>query len=135
MSLESVSVNRLPMTAECLYGLMRRPSGESHNYHSEVVPFRKLWTEYRAGFNNMLQAVDGSFYAVANFNLARVEPPWCRKAFNMFDMRIARLLLGKHWSKKPDIERIHWIAVPERARFLHYNVILSVQSNSKSNSL
>jgi hypothetical protein len=41
-------------------------------------------------------------------------------------MKLARCLLGKNWSKKPDAERPQWIAVPEMATYLHYNMLWSV---------
>ena len=41
-------------------------------------------------------------------------------------MKVARCLLGKHWCRKPDAERPRWIAVPERASFLHYNMLWDV---------
>ncbi len=74
----------------------------------------------------MLQRVPGNFYAVANFNMRSLEPDWCRQRINLFDMKIARMLLGKRWSQKPDSERTRWIAVPEHATYLHYNMVWDV---------
>jgi hypothetical protein len=45
---------------------------------------------------------------------------------NLLDMKVAHLLLGRNWCKRPDSERPHWIAVPEQARYLHYNMLWDV---------
>ena len=113
----------VPMTVAAL---MSRPMAEIQNYESEVVPLLRLWGEYETGFSQMLQRVPGSFYAVANFNLPSLEPDWCRQRINLFDMKVARMLLGKRWSQKPDAERPQWIAIPEHATYLHYNMIWHV---------
>jgi hypothetical protein len=34
--------------------------------------------------------------------------------------------LGRNWCKRPDSERPQWIAVPEQARYLHYNMLWDV---------
>lgn len=96
------------------------------NYLSEVLPLLRLRNDYQEGFIQMLRSAPGTFYAVANFNLQDIEPDWCRQRINLFDMKVARLLLGKHWSKQPDSQRPSWIAVPERATFLHYNMLWDV---------
>lgn len=99
---------------------------EIQNYQQEVLPLLKLWDEYKMGFNHVLQQVPGNFYAVANFNMRSLEPDWCRQRINLFDIKIARMLLGKRWSQKPDSERTRWIAVPEHATYLHYNMVWDV---------
>lgn len=45
---------------------------------------------------------------------------------NLFDQKIARCLLGKNWSRQPESARAQWIAVPEMATYLHYNIIWNV---------
>lgn len=111
------------MTVETL---MKRPMPEVQNYMLEVAPLLRLGNEYKSGFLEMLQKTPGSIYAVANFNLKNLEPSWCYQRLNLFDMKVARCLLGKHWSRMPETERLRWIAVPERASFLHYNLVLDV---------
>jgi len=111
------------MTMEAL---MQRPMAEIQNYDSEVLPLLRLWGEYEHGFLQALKQVPGTFYAVANFNLKSVEPDWCRQRLNLFDMKIGRLLLGKNWCKRPESERPKWIAVPEQATYLHYNMLWDV---------
>ncbi len=106
--------------------LMKRPMAEVHNYVSEVVPLLRLRRDYKSGFLHMLREAPGNFYAVANFNLPSLEPEWCRQRINLFDMKVARRLLGKNWCKKPDAERPKWIAVPEMATYLHYNMVWNV---------
>jgi hypothetical protein len=106
--------------------LMRRPIAEVQNYLLEVVPLLRLRRDYKSGFLQALRKAPGSFYAVANFNLPSLEPDWCRQRLNLFDMKIARCLLGKRWSRQPDAERPRWIAVPEQATFHHYNMIWDV---------
>jgi hypothetical protein len=119
-------ITRLPVVPMTVYALMNRPLAEIQNYDSEVLPLLRLWREYEHGFGEMLQRVPGSFYAVANFNRIGSEPDWCRQRINLFDMKIARLLLGKHWCKKPESARPKWIAIPEMATYLHYNMLWDV---------
>ena len=109
-----------------LDALSKRPMAEVQNYMLEVAPLLRLGREYKTGFIEALLKTPGSFYAVANFNLKNLEPTWCYQRVNLFDMKIARHLLGKHWSRMPDAERPQWIAVPERATYLHYNMIWNV---------
>ena len=111
------------MTMEAL---MQCPMAEIQNYEAEVLPLLRLWGEYGHGFLRALKQVPGTFYAVANFNLKSVEPDWCRQRLNLFDMKIARLLLGKNWCKCPESERSKWTAVPEQATYLHYNMLWDV---------
>jgi hypothetical protein len=106
--------------------LMKRQMPEVQNYMLEVAPLLKLGRKYKSGFLEALQRATGSFYAVANFNLKNLEPYWCYQRLNLFDMKMARCLIGKNWCKKPDAERTKWIAVPEQASFLHYNMLLYV---------
>ncbi len=96
------------------------------NYDSDTLPLLRLGRNYKHGFIESLIAVPGNIYAVANFNQKGLEPDWCRKKFNLFDMKVARCLLGSNWSRKPESERPRWIAVPEQATFLHYNTIWDV---------
>jgi hypothetical protein len=117
---------RLPSVPMTVDALMRRTMGEVQNYVTEVLPLLRLRRDYKDGFMQLLRETPGSFYAVANFNLPNVEPDWCRQRLNLFDTKIARRFLGKNWSKRPDSERPKWIAVPERATFLHYNMIWDV---------
>ena len=81
---------------------MKRPMPEIQNYASEVLPLLRLWNAYNQGFLQMLRQVPGTFYAGANFNLKGVQPEWCRQRLNLFDMKLARCLLGKNWSKRSD---------------------------------
>lgn len=90
------------------------------------APFLRHWRAYRDGFREMLVKFPANFYAVANFNCHDIEPAWCRAQLNFLDMKLGRLLLGKNWSRKPSSERIKWVAVPEHATYLHYNVLLDV---------
>ncbi len=106
--------------------LMKRPMPEVQNYILEVAPLLRLGHEYKSGFLEMLQKAPGSIYAVANFNLKSLEPDWCYQRLNLFDMKVARCLLGRNWSRMPDDERPRWIAVPERATYLHYNMLWDV---------
>jgi hypothetical protein len=106
--------------------LMKRPMPEVQNYMLEVAPLLRLGHEYKSGFLEMLQQMPGSFYAVANFNLKNLEPSWCYQRLNLFDMKIARCLLGRNWCEMPDEERPRWVAVPERATYLHYNMLWHV---------
>ena len=119
----------VPMTVDAL---MKRPTAEIQNYDSEVLPLLRLRRDYKDAFIQLLRNVPGTFYAVANFNLKSVEPDWCRQRLNLFDMKIARCLLGKNWSKEPDSARPRWIAVPEQARFLHFNMIWSLPPDHRS---
>jgi hypothetical protein len=113
----------IPMTVD---SLMKRRMPEVQNYEAEVRPLLRLWKDYKDGFLQSLKDVPGSIYAVANFNMKVVEPEWCGQKFNLFDMKIARRLLGKNWSRQPEAARAQWIAVPEMATYLHYNMIWSV---------
>jgi hypothetical protein len=120
------SIIRLPAVRMSVDSLMKRPMPEVQNYILEVAPLLRLGHEYKSGFLEMLQRTPGSIYAVANFNLKNLEPSSCYQRFNLFDMKIARCLLGRNWSRVPDQERPRWIAIPERATFLHYNMLLDV---------
>lgn len=120
---EMTHVPSVPMTVGAL---MCRPTADVQNYEMDVLPLLAMWKKYRAGFRELLNGVPGTFYAVANFNLSALEPNWCRERLNLFDMKIARCLLGKNWSKRPEFERPSWIAVPEQATFLHYNMVWDV---------
>lgn len=119
-------ITRLPAGPMSMEYLMGRLMPEMQNYESEVLPLLRLWGVYKQGFVQSLQQVPGSFYAVANFNLRGIEPDWCRQRLNYFDMKIAHRLHGKNWSMVPDSERLQWIAVPERAAYLHYNSVWSI---------
>jgi hypothetical protein len=119
----TIRIPAVPMTVDAL---MKRPTAEVHNYVSEVLPLLRMWGEYRRGFERVLAEAPGTLYAVANFNDHRARPEWCRERINFFDMKIGRCLLGKHWSRTPDVERPQWIAIPERASFLHYNMLWEV---------
>src|SRR5579883_1944839 len=96
-----IHLQAVPLTVAAL---MKRPMAEVQNYVAEVLPLLRLRRDYKDGFLQVLRNLPGSFYAVANFNLPMVEPEWCRQRLNLFDMKIARCLLGKNWSKKPDGE-------------------------------
>jgi len=106
--------------------LMKRPMAEDYNYESDVLPLLRLKANYKHAFIEGLIRMPGIFFGVVNFNLRSIEPDWCRQRLNLFDMKIARCLLGRNWSKKPHSERPQWIAVPERATFLHYNSLWDV---------
>jgi hypothetical protein len=123
---KNISVTRLPAVPMTVGSLMKRPMVEVQNYASEVIPLLRLRRDYKNSFMAMLKMVPGNLYAVANFNLRSAEPEWCRQRLNYFDMKIARCLLGKNWSRKPESERPSWIAVPEQATYLHYNMIWDV---------
>jgi hypothetical protein len=120
------NITRIPAVPMTVDALMNRPMPEVHNYMLEVAPLLRLGREYKSGFLEALQKTPGTFYAVANFNLKNLEPHWCYQRLNLFDMKIARCLLGRNWCRMPDEERPHWIAVPEQASFLHYNLIFDV---------
>jgi hypothetical protein len=121
--LDVIRLRAVPMNVE---RLMKRPMAEVHNYVSEVVPLLRLYGNYKHAFVEGLKRTPGNFYAVANFNLVDVEPEWCKHQLNLFDMKIARLLLKRNWSKRPNSERPQWIAVPEQASYLHYNMLWDV---------
>ena len=127
------TVTRLRAVPMTVAALMQRPMPEVHNYEADVLPLIRLWGEYQEGFTHLLQQVPGNFYAVANFNLRHVEPGWCRQKLNFFDMKIGRLLLGKHWSRTPGLDRPSWIAVPEMATYLHYNMVWDVPIEHQEN--
>lgn len=118
-----IRIPAVPMTVDAL---LKRPMADMTNYESDVLPLLGKWDKYRDGFEQMLQTVPGNIYAVANFNLPSLQPEWCRQRVNLFDMKVARFLLGKRWSRKPDSERPRWIAVPEHATYLHYNMLWDV---------
>lgn len=105
---------------------MGRPVPEMQNYESDVLPLTRLYANYKHAFIEGLIKVPGNFYAVANFNLPGLEPEWCYERLNLFDMKVGRRLHGKHWCRTADAERPTWIAVPERATYLHYNMIWDV---------
>ena len=126
MSNAEPTITRLPAVPMTVAALMKRPLPEVQNYMLEVAPLLRLGREYKTGFRAMLQKTPGTFYAVANFNLKHLEPEWCYQRLNLFDMKVAHCLLGKHWCRMPDAERPRWIAVPERASFLHYNMLWDV---------
>jgi hypothetical protein len=113
----------VPMTVETL---MNRPIADVVNYESEVLPLIRLFANYKHALIEGLIQMPGTFYGVINFNLKDIEPDWCRKKLNLFDMKLSRSLVGRNWSSKPDSTRPHWIAVPERAKFLHYNSVWDV---------
>jgi len=139
-------INRLPAVRMNVDDLMKRPMAEIQKYESDVVPFFQpcpedessivlfkdgkkrilLWQAYKQGFRQALTEAPGTFYAVANFNLKNLEPNWCYQRFNLFDMKIARHLHKKHWCRVPSSERAQWVAVPEQATYLHYNMIWNV---------
>jgi len=126
MSLTQPTKTRLPAIPMTVAALMKRPIPEVQNYEAEVLPLLRLRRDYKDGFLQTLKEAPGNFYAVANFNLKSVEPEWCGQKFNLFDMKIARCLLGKNWSRQPESARTQWIAVPEMATYLHYNMIWNV---------
>jgi hypothetical protein len=126
MSNENQTIIRVPAVPMTVASLMKRPMADVQNYELEVLPLLQLWGEYKQGFVQALQKVPGTFYAVANFNLQSLEPNWCYQRLNLFDMKVARRLHGKNWSKKPESERPQWIAVPEMATYLHYNMLWHV---------
>jgi hypothetical protein len=116
----------LPSVPTTLSALMQRPMPDVLNYESQMLPVLRHWRDYEIGFQQMILAQPGTLYAVANFNLPFLEPAWCRKRINEFDMKLSSLLLGKNWSKTPPSDRYQFIAVPECAQFLHFNVVFNV---------
>jgi hypothetical protein len=126
MSDTAITINRLPSISMTATALMRRQMADVQNYDTDVLPLLKLYRLYKEAFIHSLMLVPGTFYAVANFNMRDLAPESCRQRINYFDQKIARSLLGKNWSKKPDSDRPTWIAVPEQATFLHYNMIWQV---------
>jgi hypothetical protein len=136
------TIKRFPAIPMTVDALMKRPMANVQNYESEILRFLlpcpedgseqdgekriTLWQAYEDGFQQALLGIPGTFYAVANFNLRGLEPEWCYQRLNSFDMKVARRLHGKNWSRLPDSERTTWIAVPEQATYLHYNLILDV---------
>jgi len=123
---ENQTIIRVPAVPMTVASLMKRPMADFQNYETEVLPLLRLRREYKNGFIQTLKDAPGTFYAVANFNQRSVEPEWCRQKINLFDMKTARCLLGKHWSRQPESARTQWIAVPEMATYLHYNMVWSV---------
>ncbi len=121
-----ITTVRLPAVSMTVDALMKRPMPEVQNYESDILPLMRLWKDYKDGFLQTLKERPGNFYAVANFNLKSVEPDWCGQKINLFDMKIARHLIGKHWSRQPESARTQWIAVPEMATYLHYNMLWNV---------
>jgi hypothetical protein len=119
-------IARIPAVPMTVCKLMKRSMPEVQNYESEVLPFMRLYANYKHAFIEGLIKIPGKFYAVANFNLPGLEPDWCYQKLNLFDMKIGRRLHGKHWCRTPDAERPKWIAVPERAAYIHYNMIWNV---------
>jgi len=117
---------RLPTDPTTIDTLMRRPCPDVLNYQSQMLPFLRQWQGYKDGFIEMLRNIPANFYAVANFNMPCVEPDWCRGRLNLFDMKLSRLFYGKNWSQIPPSERFMWVAVPERATYLHYNLLFDV---------
>jgi hypothetical protein len=126
MSITKLTTTRLPAIPMTVDALMKRRMADVQNYDSEVLPLLRLRRDYKDGFLQSLKEVPGTFYAVANFNLRSVEPEWCGQKLNLFDMKIARSLLGKNWSRQPESARAQWIAVPEMATYLHYNMLWDV---------
>src|ERR1017187_754743 len=104
-------ITRLPAVPMTVDALMKRPMPEVQNYMLEVAPLLRLGNEYKSGFLEMLKQAPGRFYGVVNFNLKNLEPSWCYQRLNLFDMKIARCLLGRNWCNVPDDERPRWIAV------------------------
>jgi hypothetical protein len=121
-------ITRLPPDPTTIADLMRRPCPDILNYESQMCPFLRQWKAYKNGFIAMLRNIPANIYAVANFNMPCVEPDWCRKRLNLFDMKLSRLLYGKNWSKRPPSERFMWVAIPERATYLHYNLLFAIQA-------
>jgi len=97
------------------------------NYSTELLPLLRRANDYREGLIYILRVQPANFYAVANFNL-KVEPHWCRNKFQLFDLALSRALLGRRWSRRIAADRPFWIAVPERATFLHFNMLWQVPS-------
>lgn len=74
----------------------------------------------------MLMKFRAQIYGVANFNMRSIEAGWCREQLNRFDMKLGRTLLGRNCTRKPASERPQWLAVPEHATYLHYNILFDV---------
>ena len=126
MSITQPTITRLPAVPMSLDSLMKRRMPEVQNYETDVLPLLRVRRDYKDAFIQTLTNVPGNLYAVANFNMRSVEPEWCGQRMNLFDMKIARKLLGKNWSRQPESDRAQWIAVPEMATYLHYNMIWNV---------
>lgn len=92
------------------------------NYTLEHLPLLRQARHYRAGMIEVLSNFPANYYAVANFNSYAITPRWCRAQLNRLDVRIARLLLGPSWCTSDKL-RPTWIAVPELATYLHYNIL------------
>ncbi len=119
-------ITHLPPDPTTIGDLVRRPCPDVLNYDSQMCPFLRRWDVYKNGFLEMLMRFPASIYGVANFNKWSIEPSWCREQLNRFDMKLGRHLLGRNCGQKPDSERPRWLAVPERATYLHYNVLFEV---------
>jgi hypothetical protein len=117
---------RLPPVPTTTYALMQRPTPDVLNYESQMLPMLRRWRDYEIGFQQMTMNYPGTIHGVGNFNIPSLEPAWCRKRINEFDMKLSSLLLGKNWAKTPPAERYQFLAIPECATFLHYNILFDV---------
>jgi hypothetical protein len=61
-------------------------------------------------------------YAVANFHCDKAVS-YYEDLFRRFDQKVARRLLGRRYHEKRSIERPYWVAFPERATYIHYNLV------------
>jgi hypothetical protein len=100
------------------------------NYFLDMFPLTKLSREYRDGLREAFAAWPANVYAVANFEDSSVTPTFCHDRLGHFDALMARVLNGRKWSRKPAAERLSWVAIPERATFLHYNMLWAVPPDS-----
>ena len=80
---------------------------------------------YRKGFREALVDFKPDLYCVANFYDDARSPDYYEDKFSCFDLRLGQAMLGRKFRAKP-WERPRWVAVPERATSIHYNVLCRV---------
>ena len=80
---------------------------------------------YKKGFQELLVDFEPDFYCVANFYDDARSADYYEDKFSRFDTQLCQALLGRKFRAKP-WERPRWIAVPERATSIHYNVLCQV---------
>ena len=80
---------------------------------------------YRKGFRELLVNFRPDLYCVANFYDDARSADYYEDKFSRFDLRLGQALLGRKFRAKP-WQRPRWVAVPERATSIHYNVLCRV---------
>jgi hypothetical protein len=119
---------RLPSSTSHGYMFGDLSVAEGPNYLIERAPLLRLAKEYRAAIQEVVQQFPATVYVVANPEVIGLDPEAGNRSLRYADKKIARKLIGKHWSRITPPDRPYWLSIPEFQYFTHFNMFWAIPS-------